>query len=208
MSSVEARPWRWLTPLVAVAVIGCGKSAPQPQSEPPNGAVNVASATASADSAEIDAAILLRDIESRGARTVLGELIASDGGQRWESLLAKAESGEAEWVRVLGQLAPGTDAGSATDTKIVLAKALPKNPGEVLKLVGSQSFLLVDQVCGGPFIEPELAFLLDYFKAARDALAVPLQPELESVGAACRKEIDKGLAWTTAEIQREKDKGS
>jgi hypothetical protein len=130
------------------------------------------------------------DTRRIGAKAVVQQLYSSN---RWETVLKKIESGDDAWLAVVEDLAEGTDAGASEDLQVTLARALPKNPGAVLKLTGTKDFLSLDDVCAAPFIEPEHAFLMRYLTETRRSLASLKDKAVESKRLKCLSQIEKKL---------------
>jgi hypothetical protein len=148
------------------------------------------------------AASLNARIEAVGAREVVRQLIGTGEKEgHWETVLERAESGDREWIDVVGRLAAGTDAGSSTDVKVALANALPKNPAAVFKQAGSVPYLQVQDLCGGPFIEPELDYLKDFYARVKQALEAPLAQEFKESAAHCKRAVEAGLADIERQMQ-------
>jgi hypothetical protein len=130
------------------------------------------------------------DTRRIGAKAVVQQLYSSN---RWETVLKKIETGDDAWLAVVQDLAEGTDAGTSEDLQVTLARALPKNPGAVLRLTGTESFLSLDDVCAAPFIEPEHAFLMRYLTETRRSLASLNDTAVESKRLKCLSQIEQQL---------------
>jgi hypothetical protein len=115
-----------------------------------------------------DAAKIGRDIDVKGARSTVASM---DHQQQYDALLANVASGDPLWVRLAGRLAPGTDASDSIGLTIALAKALPKNPDAVLRVLDSGPVVGTDAVCGVPFIEQAPDEMRAYLKQAIPAVA-------------------------------------
>ncbi|WP_151637052.1 hypothetical protein [Noviherbaspirillum aerium] len=145
---------------------------------------------AASSPASHDASALLAEIDATSAKQVIARLNAKPNPNDWDGVIRQIRSGQPAWLDVAAGLSRDADAGSATDLKISLAHALPKNPEGVLALTGSQEFLKVEEVCGAPFIEPTDRFLQHYLVRARQAVAHLHEPALEAVQAACLARLE------------------
>lgn len=88
----------------------------------------------------------------------------------WNYLLNKVREGDADWTYALRTyVAPGADAGAATDVLITYATALPNNPQAILQLNLGRGDSLA-RVCNLPFIEPEYEFVRNYGEKTLAAL--------------------------------------
>ena len=133
-----------------------------------------------------DSDALLKAIDSYGARYVVWEVLKD--WEKWDDVMEKISSGETRWIRIATLLYPETDAGITSALIITMAEALPNSPENVLPTIG-QGFDLED-VCGFPFIEPEIPFLMDHYDRATLALKRPLRPELKEIQSKCIKELN------------------
>src|ERR1700686_361185 len=75
------------------------------------------------------------EIRTLGAKAVVDKLNSGRRPRNWDLVLDRIGSGAAEGLAVAKELVPGTDAGTSTGLRVTLAKALPKNPGDVLRLI-------------------------------------------------------------------------
>ncbi len=99
----------------------------------------------------LTSAQLTRNIHLHGPRAVVQAL---DRSGRFDAVLDKIASGNAEWIRLAPDIAKGTDAGDSTGLIVALAEALPKNPKAVLRVLDGGAITNASVVCGVPFIEP------------------------------------------------------
>jgi hypothetical protein len=83
--------------------------------------------------APLQAAAVLGDIKSRGARAVVDSLWAVDG--RWDTVMTNVAGGKAEWLEVAAALHPGTDAGASETLDEAIFLALKPAPVAVLWLL-------------------------------------------------------------------------
>jgi hypothetical protein len=133
---------------------------------------------------------MLNEISVKGPKRVVREY--ADNQQLWDVFLQYIESGKAEWLRVAFNLKPGTDAGTSEDLNFSVARALPKNPRGVLKLIGKRfSF---EEVCTSPFIEPEPGVAEKYEKEAQNALSQVGSGLLAKRARKCLKRIRKSVS--------------
>jgi hypothetical protein len=130
-----------------------------------------------------------------GAQATVQALVSR---HQWETVLRKIEAGEAAWLDIVNDLAEGTDAGSSVSLQVRLAKALPKNPAGVLKVAGMNDLLSLDNICSGPFIEPEHAFMMRYLAQTRRSLVKLEDPAVEEKRVQCLSRIEETLALEKA----------
>lgn len=110
-------------------------------------------------------------IESRGARSTILYLNKVD---ELDYLLDQVGKGKSEWIAIAPRIAPGTDAAVAEGLGISLARALPRNPLAVLRVVdlaNEDGVLGVNRVCGVPFIETTRAYNNAYKRRAIPAVS-------------------------------------
>jgi hypothetical protein len=134
-------------------------------------------------------------IKSHGAKYIVDALSNQD---RYEELLKHIDAGEADWVALAPELAPGTDAASAEALAISLALGLPKNPAAVLSALDPQMEPLTPKrVCGVPFIEDTVKDIPGYIRRSQSALR-----RVQDVRLATRKtECLDGLNEAAKNIQ-------
>src|SRR6266566_2048824 len=131
------------------------------------------------------AAELLREIESEGPRPVLVRLWNDEA--RFKEVCDKIESGDASWLEVARRLKAGSDAAASLSLDYSVARALPRVPEKVLKLINHG--FTVDDVCTSPFIEPEPGVAESYQRRASAALRALRSHDLEAVRDECLKRI-------------------
>jgi hypothetical protein len=126
-----------------------------------------------------------------GPQVTVRRLVAE---HRWEAVLDRMGSGEAAWIALAPQLAPGTDAGSAEGLGVALAAALPKDPAAVLRAIDPQDGVVLGahRVCASPFIEPKPEFVAHYRREALAAVSGVREPKLRAVRDACLAVLRKG----------------
>ena len=103
----------------------------------------------------LSARAVLRDIQARGAKPVVDDLVNQG---KWDRVSDEIASGRRDWIEIVPALAAGTDAGPAEDIGIDLAFALVKNPASVLRVITETPWshggvVGIERVCGAPFIE-------------------------------------------------------
>lgn len=160
--------------------------------------VVVASApgTVEAGGEEPAAQSIVLDVRAQGAKAVVDRLNSGARPRPWDRVLDHVETGKREWLDAAEALLDGTDAGTSTGMHVALARALPRNPGGVLKLVVSER-VSIDEVCTAPFIEPTPAFITRYLRDTRRALDRLRLPEVEPQRRACLAAVEE-----TIEIER------
>jgi len=127
-------------------------------------------------------------IDSKGARTVVKELIAGDQ-KAWRQVITKIDMGSTEWLAVAKKLLPATDAGGTQDLHVALAIALTHNPNKVLSMTGPN--LPLEQVCTIPFIEPDEKTVREHRRKVRSALGEVTSEALLAKKKECLADIAK-----------------
>jgi hypothetical protein len=79
--------------------------------------------------------VLLREIDGRGARFVLGELWRDE--PLFDALCARIATGDPQWLLVADRLRPVSDAAASFSLDFSVALALPSAPIQVLQLLDS-----------------------------------------------------------------------
>lgn len=127
---------------------------------------------------QLSADIVGNHIRTDGAKATVAYLSRMN---EWDAAMEQVAKGSSKWIDIAGQLAQGSDAGTAEDLGIVLAQALPRNPAAVLRVLDQDDDAVVlglNRVCGTPFIETTPAFNAAYERRASLALAHVRAPEL------------------------------
>ncbi|MET3135289.1 hypothetical protein AAKU55_005597 [Oxalobacteraceae bacterium GrIS 1.11] len=149
--------------------------------------------TSARESLELTPQAITKNIEKNGAKATVGALSSGTHGHQWEAVLRKIKTGDARWLAVAGVLAEGTDAGTAEDLQVSLAVALPKNPGGVLLLADTKSFLSLENICGAPFIEPTHAYIKRYLAEAQHSLENLKDVKVEQQKVKCLAKIQDAI---------------
>jgi hypothetical protein len=123
---------------------------------------------------------LLAMINEKGARAVIDSLW---GTTRWDTMIKGVASGDEAWLKVAVELAPGSDAGSASELRDAVAWALPHAPARVIA-VAEQSELFRDS-CSGPPVDFPSDDPKAYFGAAISAVQKVTDPALKAARQAC-----------------------
>ena len=134
---------------------------------------------------------IARDIRLHGAKAVVDRLWNNGD---WERVMDRVDAGDARWIALVPQLAPGTDAGTAEELPIALAFALPNKPRAVLALLGGKDGFAIEDVCGAPFIGDTVKDIPGYVRKAADAVARVRDPGLVSIRGLCLAELRKAAA--------------
>jgi hypothetical protein len=140
-----------------------------------------------------DVGEISRDIDAKGARATV---ISLDHQQRFDAVLEQVASGDAVWIQLAGRLASGADAEDAIGLTVALAKALPKNPEAVLRVLDNGPVTGTDAVCGVPFIEPtqdEVKTYLEHAIPAVTHVADAVNPSRRSACLASLRHAEKQL---------------
>jgi hypothetical protein len=152
---------------------------------------------------------MLKDIKEHGARLTVQKLTTGKRPRQWEALLQKIETGDPRWLAVARELADGTDAGTSEDLQVVLARALPKNPADVLRLADTQSFLSINDLCAAPFIEPEPAYLKRYLRETRRSLRILHDAAVEDRRKKCLARIEMVISEESSRsLPQQEQRGS
>jgi len=110
---------------------------------------------------ELSAEEMLKRCVKEGSVALVGELVLRN---EWEQVIAKIATGEDEWIYVAECLSHGVYFGEDETAygffMPALAKALHKNPSDVLRL--ERSGVSLGDVCRLPFWEEDFAFVDDY----------------------------------------------
>ena len=107
----------------------------------------------------------------------------------FDKVLDGIASGDSGWLALVPRLEPGTDAATAESLRIVVAKALPKNPAGVLRLILREPSWR--DACGYPMIEPTHQEMRAYFKVAIPAVRSVRDPALRAAKRVCLSELLK-----------------
>ena len=138
-------------------------------------AMQVASGAVSSQSAQA----LLQQIEQSGGSAVYRHLGADEAA--FDRVTRQIETGDAAWLKVAAALRPFADAAGAESLDFAVARALPKEPSRVLRLMAGGYGL----VCTSPYIEPAPGVAEAYAKEALRALASVKEPALKPVALQC-----------------------
>lgn len=136
-------------------------------------------------SAKTSAGDLRVCINAEGGKKVISELWADV--RVFEALLDPVEAGDPEWLEVWSTLRPYSDGAAAESIDISFARAIPKAPEAVLRLVGHG--LELKNICGSPFIEPDPGVAEEYKRKALAALSAVRAPELISLAKECSTHV-------------------
>ncbi len=123
------------------------------------------------------------DINTIGAKAVVKRLTHSQGGlhNQWNSLEDGVASGSEKRLRIASEVKPYTDAGTSEGLGNAMADALPKNPRQVLALLGND-FTVENTCSGGQFIETPVRKVRAYLRDAKTAVAKVEDPALRRSG--------------------------
>lgn len=138
--------------------------------------------------------LILNEVKIKGAKKVVSE-IWTDYAEE-EFVLRQIETGDFQWLEVAKTLISGSDAGSTTDIWFSVARALPKAPELVLKLIKESvplnpyvSSFPLRQICIIPFIEAETEVKKEYLNKTEKALINVQESTLEDVRWECLRII-------------------
>ena len=136
-----------------------------------------------------------RMIDYLGAKGTVDKLANSgpSGAQTdfgdFDKVLYAIATGDPRWLALVPRLEPGTDAGTAESLRIVVAKALPKNPAGVLRLIARKPSWR--SACSYPMIEPTRQETRAYFREALPAVKSVRDPALRAAKRICLSELLK-----------------
>jgi hypothetical protein len=135
-----------------------------------------------------DPRVIINDIDSQSAASVIEKLNAEKGSQ-WRDVIHGIETGSQDWLDVAKKLLTATDAGRTEDLYFALSLALTRNAAGVLSMVGAE--LSIDSVCSVPYIEPTEKTVRTHRARVRNALRKVMSGELASQKKACLSAIDR-----------------
>lgn len=124
--------------------------------------------------------------------------LTAEGSTMWAELMEHIASGDSNWIIHVPLFASGTDAGSATQLTIALAKALPKNPQAVLSL--EYSFVSLRNVCSLPFINPDEDFIRQYSQEVLRSMREVSDPYMQMDKDICLIRLRHAVDVTTKRI--------
>ena len=128
---------------------------------------------------------VLAAIRANGSSKVLSDLWQDDAV--FNALLEHVDRGETKWFGVWLKLREHADGGVSESIDMAFARAIPRAPRSVLRLVGHG--LQLDFVCTSPFIEPEPGVAENYEREALRALSRVKDPDLQQVAKDCAKGV-------------------
>jgi hypothetical protein len=135
-----------------------------------------------------------REIKATGATATVNRLWARVGRSDWDLVIEQIAMGKPEWLALVPEIKPGTDAGATEDLILALSEALPKNTSGVLKLIGTDPILSYDQICKSPVMEGgTMDEVREYLASAQAALENLKDPSVEDRRMKCLAEIKKGM---------------
>ncbi len=135
--------------------------------------------------------VVQAEIQGHGAKPVVDQLLKT---KAWWQVTRNIGAGKTDWIALAPDLAEETDAVTSETLGISLAKALPKSPAAVLKVIklgGDAHPLLVDRVCSAPFLEDTARHQRLYKAAALHAVSAVANPRLSTVKAACLDRLER-----------------
>jgi hypothetical protein len=150
-----------------------------------------------------DAALLIKEIKAKGAKTVIAELAIDDEMTQFEKVCDKIETGNKEWLEVAKLLLPGSDAATTEGLVYSVARALPKAPRQVLDLIAETEHdrvwaFTVNNICISTFIEPEPGVAEKYLTESEKALKsmdTGSNQKLNNLRLKCLKSIQKDISY-------------
>jgi hypothetical protein len=152
---------------------------------------------AAAAGSALTAAEISAEIDASGAKAVVNRLtkghVDAMGQNDWSRTMDEIWNGRLAFIALAPKLARGTEAGTAEDLTVALARALPVAPAAVLRVIDRRDgpVLGVSRVCGVPFTTPASKDVSGYLRTAQSAVGDVDTPRLQRIKAACLHE----LAW-------------
>ena len=137
-----------------------------------------------AAAAEITAHGVQAEIDRSGAQKTVNDLV-SHGGRQWEAFLRGVESGRQDWLAVVPNIKPGTDAGTAESLLTATSMALSRNAAGTLALVPGTYAL--SAFCTVPLIEPTDVQVTDFKRRTSAALDKAIDGPARERASECRK---------------------
>ena len=128
---------------------------------------------------------VMAKIRSEGSSKVMSKLLENE--HVFESLLSHVDRAETRWFPVWLKLSEHADGGISESIHMAFARAIPRAPQSVLRLVGSG--LTIDRICTSPFIEPEPGVAEEYERTALRALSHVRDPKLKSLAQSCSDRV-------------------
>ena len=139
-------------------------------------------------------------VETDGAAKAVQTLTSGQDPEAplpWTTVVSGIAHGEPEWLAVAPLLRPGTDGSYGEEYSMALTDALTTNPAGSLRLIareegGSDGYCLATDYETPP--EQTRA----YYTAAIANVETVSEPELQTIKAACLKQLREGAAQTPA----------
>lgn len=149
-----------------------------------------AQSMSSSELRNMTAADFQRHIDEEGAQDFVRRLIKdidphSPEEPNYDIVLEHVAEGSSDWLHVVAQIAPYTDATFSQGIRVAIADALVVNPTGVLKMIGTEEHF--DQACGYPFVRQTETYMLQHRREALAALNQVHQPALAVKKENCRK---------------------
>jgi hypothetical protein len=134
-----------------------------------------------------------RMLATYGARQTI-KILTNAGPNReefgdFDKVLAGVGSGNRQWLVLVPKLEQGTDAAAAESLFIAVARALPKNPAGVLRLITAHPSWR--DACTFPMIEPSARETQKYFNTAIPAVKSVREPALQPAKKRCLAKLVK-----------------
>jgi hypothetical protein len=132
----------------------------------------------------VTAAAVHAQIEEKGPRAAIESLFRTPA---WDAAIRGIASGNEAWLQVALELAPGSDAGSASELKDAIAWALPHAPDRVIAV--SEKHELFRDVCDVPPVDYPPEGRAAYFAAAISAVEGISDSSLKAAKASCLSKL-------------------
>ena len=157
-------------------------------------AAGVIFAAASSVMAAPSAASIMADIERHGPARELSQLTheagEAAGESQYDTVLAKVQQGQSDWLAVAARIYPATDAGNREMLLTGLSEAIQNNPAGVMRLV--DTVFRIDDICANRLIEPSSAESESFLKKTRAALRTLQDGRLRARRDACLRLLSRG----------------
>jgi hypothetical protein len=151
-----------------------------------------AQSMSSSELRNMSAADFQRHIDEEGAQQFVRRLVRdidphSPEEPNYDIVLEHVAEGSNDWLHVVAQIAPFTDATFSQGIRVAIADALVVNPTGVLKMIGTEEHF--DEACGYPFVRQTETYMLQHKREALAALNQVKQPALAAKKESCRKRL-------------------
>lgn len=107
--------------------------------------------SANTKSEVLTAESILNQIKIDGLKTTFDRLWVDE--KQFDYVCDMIQTGDSKWFEVARYLKKSSDAASSLSLNYSVARALPKEPEKVLRLIGKE--FSIENICTSPFVEPD-----------------------------------------------------